>query len=162
MIRVLPSTNKAREKARKLAYLTSQNVDINDESKRSELETEYKDNENDIEIVNDGTAIFWNTKVFKRIENDSTHETQIITKRDNNLELTAIALPLKHLSSNKEFLVVTTHLKSTKTPAGEMHRKQQIELLFDKKNRNGKNYVKNNGNLPLLLCFDMNANYKVQ
>ena len=123
--RVIPSLRKARNKALKIGK-----IERNDE----------------FNCHNDGCAIFYNMIKFEAIGNEEIITTDM---KDNKVELTAVAIRLKQISNGKEFVVVTTHLRSKKTSEGEKQRKKQVESLFTSK-------IDNTDNLPILFCSDMN------
>lgn len=89
---------------------------------------------------NDGTAIFWNSKLFTmidrqflRYEYDSKPATQF-----------ALILQLKD-NDDQIFCVVATHLKAK--PGFEQVRKSQVEQLMSELNKL---------NLPTIICGDFN------
>lgn len=71
----------------------------------------------------------------------------------SDLKVTALAVPLRIKALDETVLFVTTHLKSKKSEKGEQIRERQIRALLG----NG-GLVQNEGNLPVLLCCDLNAN----
>ena len=78
-------------------------------------------------------------------------EIQKIEKTKNKEKVVGLAIPLIFKQNDKELMVVTTHLKSTKTDEGEQIRERQIKLLM-------KELIKNDNNLPMILCCDLNGN----
>jgi len=99
-------------------------------------------------MPNDGVAIIYKQDKFELIG-----DVQKIDMKQNKEKVFALAVPLrcKQSASNAEFLMVCTHLKSTKAREGEELRERQIRLLFSE-------LIKNEQNLPIILCADLNAN----
>lgn len=91
-------------------------------------------------------AIFYKFDTF-----EINGQIQQIDKQHNEAKVVGLAVPFKYKQNGKEFLCITTHLKSKKTGQGEQIRTQQIELLL-------KELIKNERSVPVLLCCDLNAN----
>ena len=79
---------------------------------------------------------------------------------------TFIALNMLHISSNEEFIVIVTHLKSTKDGKGEQMRVGQLEAMLGfgpyrevigNKALSAAPIIRNPKNLPVLFCCDLNA-----
>merc|ERR1712113_502304 len=88
---------------------------------------------------------------YKHDRFDLNGSIQQIDKQQNVANVSALAVPWRCKQDVREFLCISTHLKSKKTEKGEQIRKQQIELLL-------KDLIKNEMNIPVLLCCDLNAN----
>jgi len=99
-------------------------------------------------MPNDGVAIIYKQGKFELIG-----DVQKIDMKQNKEKVFALAVPLvcKQSTSHIEFLMVCTHLKSTKEQEGEELRERQIRLLFSE-------LIKNERNLPIIFCADLNAN----
>eukprot|EP01084_Bolivina_argentea_P270082 459166_1 len=93
----------------------------------------------------DGVALIYNANKFKICGKIQQIDC------DNDAKIFGLAVPLKINKINKEILVVVTHLKSKKTEEGEEIREKQINLLLNE-------LIKNENNLPIILCCDLNAN----
>jgi len=94
----------------------------------------------------DGVALIYNAEKF-----EICGDVQQIDS-DNKEKVFGLAVPLKiNNGINEEILFVVTHLKSTKSEQGEELRERQINLLL-------KELIKNDKDLPVVLCCDLNAN----
>ena len=109
-----------------------------------------KERGTEIKMPNCNVAILIKSKRFDVIDDDNKF-IQKIDKSKNDAKVVGLVVPLKFKQNDKEFIVVTTHLKSKKTEDGEKIRKKQINLLL-------KELVQNEDNLPLILCCDLNGN----
>ena len=158
---VMPAINEARKKARESIHkkqsqkkLKLEKVDTKEDAKEPD-DIGIPENK-DITFQSDGTAIFYNTNKFSLIKRGKTCVQQIV-KQENKAGVVGVAAPFVFLDSNKkatkkEFYVLTTHLKSTKTAEGETKRELQINSLC-------KELVNNDEKLPILLCLDMNGTH---
>ena len=93
----------------------------------------------------DGVALIYKTDKF-----DKCGDVQQIAS-NNKEKIFGLAVPLKIKNIDQDALFIVTHLKSTKSQEGEELRERQINLLL-------KELVKNEKNLPVILCCDLNAN----
>ena len=104
----------------------------------------------EIKMSDCNVVILVKSKRFEVIDDDDRF-IQKIDKTKNEANVAALVVPLRFKQNNKEFIMVTTHLKSKKTEDGEKIRKKQINLLL-------KELISNDDNLPLILCCDLNGN----
>ena len=104
-----------------------------------------KERKEEITMAKDGVALIYKTDKFEKCG-----DVQQITA-DNKEKIFGLAVPLKIKNIDQEVLFIVTHLKSTKTQEGEELRERQINLLL-------KELVRNDKNLPIILCCDLNAN----
>ena len=104
----------------------------------------------EIKMNLDGVAIIYKKNKFKIINDNDIQKIDT----NNEYKVFGLAIRLNVKSINKDILFIVTHLKSTKTLDGEKLREKQINLLL-------KNLIKNDDNLPIILCCDLNANPKL-
>ena len=101
-----------------------------------------------IKMNNDGVAIIYKKEKFELVDEG---KVQRVDMKKNEEKVMGLAVPLKIRAINESILCVVTHLKSTKSEKGEQLRERQINLLL-------KELIKNENNLPVILCCDLNAN----
>ena len=104
-----------------------------------------KERNQEIKMELDGVALIYKTDKFEKC-GDPQH-----IGSDNKEKVFGLGVPLKIKNIDQDVLFIVTHLKSTKSQEGEELRERQINLLL-------KELIKNDKNLPVILCCDLNAN----
>jgi len=110
--------------------------------------------ETGLNLLSDGVALFYKTRDFKLVHH------RLFGKKGNErdkMDVPAIMAHLRRIKEDqyeeKDFLVLSTHLKSTKSMEGELERLQQIQFLATEVLL----YQQTHFNLPIFIGCDLNA-----